>query len=499
MTTLTSGGRRVSLQTIERAHQIADALDGETGVMAGRLDPRVSQQDLDVADVHPSLQQVRREGMTQGMRRDVLGDAGVLGRLLHRPAHDIDRQGLIIDRRAGEQPDFWLPGLPIPLAQHGQDLRGQDGVAVLPAFALLNTDDHPCTVDIRDLERHQLGDAQSGGIAQGEHDLVFEVRRVIEQPGDLVGGQHDRQLVGLTDVFGDGEHGLARQRDGVEEAESRDALIDGGDRQAASGQIEPEEAKIIGGRLVGRAVDKFGEAFDAVDVGDLGLGCQAADRHVVNQALTKRGNGRGCHGKLLSWLKYGASFSRQVGREFYNPAAGLIWSINSQRPLVLRATGQSMPKRLLLVCLVFALIAGLQGCSAIVGEALHGDTKPVMVEKRGDNILLHVSGDDGKAIITSGISVYSMRDNHSGDVCYWMIDVDPSVPAESRDPVLMPILYGQSFPGMVTKVVAMTLNPGRYLVSGDLVRVGQGKNYSARYYGEFVVNSDGSIESVTKE
>ncbi len=40
-------------------------------------------------------------------------------------------------------------------------MPGQHYVAVLAAFALLDSDDHPDAVDARDLERDHLGGAQA--------------------------------------------------------------------------------------------------------------------------------------------------------------------------------------------------------------------------------------------------------------------------------------------------------------------------------------------------
>lgn len=61
-----------------------------------------------------------------------------------------------------------------------------------------------------------IGDGHAGGIAEAEHHLELEAGGMVEQPGYLLGAQNYRQLVGSADVFGDAEHRLARQGDGVE-------------------------------------------------------------------------------------------------------------------------------------------------------------------------------------------------------------------------------------------------------------------------------------------
>lgn len=304
MAFLGSGGRLALCDAIEWAHQIADALEGEAGVMAGRLDPCVAEQDPDVADIHAGLQQMGGEAMAQGVRRDVLADPGIFSRFLHRPTHDIDRQGLALDDRAGEQPGLGLPGLDIPLPQHRQDLRRENGVAVFPALGLLDADDHAGRIDVGNFEVDQFGNAQPSGIAQAEHHLEFEAGGVVDQAGDLVGTQRHRQLIGAADVFGDAQHRLVGLGDGIEEAQPGDGLIDAGDRQAAWRQFETKQAQVVGRRLVGRAMDERGELSDALDVGELGLGCETADGHVVDQALTERADGCGLeHRKLLFWVR----------------------------------------------------------------------------------------------------------------------------------------------------------------------------------------------------
>jgi hypothetical protein len=44
-------------------------------------------------------------------------------------------------------------------AQFGQQTRGEQGVAILAPFALLDADEHPITFDIRELEPDDFADA----------------------------------------------------------------------------------------------------------------------------------------------------------------------------------------------------------------------------------------------------------------------------------------------------------------------------------------------------
>ena len=90
------------------------------------------------------------------------------------------------------------------------------------------------------------------------------------------------------------------QGDLEEEAQGRDGVVDGG--RAGSG-LDPEEliaTHVLEAGLVGRGAEKGAEAADGADVSVLGARGEMADRHVVNQALTERADGRVGHGRLLS-------------------------------------------------------------------------------------------------------------------------------------------------------------------------------------------------------
>jgi len=69
----------------------------------------------------------------------------------------------------------------------------QHCLAVFTAFALLDPQLHALGVDIADLERDHLGDAQPGAIGGGECRLVLRPRRRLEQQRDLLDTQHGRQ------------------------------------------------------------------------------------------------------------------------------------------------------------------------------------------------------------------------------------------------------------------------------------------------------------------
>tara|TARA_Y100000813_G_C23956715_1_gene255249 strand:+ start:207 stop:551 length:345 start_codon:yes stop_codon:yes gene_type:complete len=59
----------------------------EVGVLLGCGELLVTEQDLDVADVHSRLQEMGGAGMAKQVRRDVLLDAGLVSILLESLSH----------------------------------------------------------------------------------------------------------------------------------------------------------------------------------------------------------------------------------------------------------------------------------------------------------------------------------------------------------------------------------------------------------------------------
>ena len=72
------GGVRFVSLTPSRSNgifDVADRADGDAGVERGRLQLRVTQQDLDHANVDALLKQMGGKAVPQGMRRHALGDS----------------------------------------------------------------------------------------------------------------------------------------------------------------------------------------------------------------------------------------------------------------------------------------------------------------------------------------------------------------------------------------------------------------------------------------
>ena len=79
-----------------------------------------------------------------------------------------------------------LPAKLPPLAQQGEHIRREHGIAVLTAFAAFDSEQHALAVDVADLEGRDLGDAQAGAVSDRQRRLMLEAGRRVEQAGDLV-------------------------------------------------------------------------------------------------------------------------------------------------------------------------------------------------------------------------------------------------------------------------------------------------------------------------
>jgi hypothetical protein len=65
-------------------------------------------------------------------------------------------------------------------------------LAIFTALTLLDPQQHALGVDIADLERDDLGDAQPCAIGGSECRLVLRPRRRLEQQRDLLDTEHGR-------------------------------------------------------------------------------------------------------------------------------------------------------------------------------------------------------------------------------------------------------------------------------------------------------------------
>ena len=283
----------------------------------------MAQQHLNDADVGAALQQMRGEAVPQRMHRDPLGQARrsasrAAGRMQHL---DVERLRLVT---AGEQPMLRTRQTPIG-PQDGEQLRRQHDGAVLAAFAVLDSDDHPAAVDVGHLEAHCLRGAQSRRIGRGQCGPRLQARHRLKKAHHLVGVQHNGQLARFAGIGDPLRYRLEPQRHAIEEPQRADRLVPRRPRNALRHQLDLEGAYVFQSEAIWRVTEITAELRNGVDVGSLGRRRQIADRHVLDHATTQRA--RLGHLKLLS---------EGVGCNTHDP---LRQEITSRQTRLSRASG----------------------------------------------------------------------------------------------------------------------------------------------------------------
>src|SRR3954452_17813962 len=202
-------------EPIERAHDHADGVGGDARIERRGLELGVPEQHLDHADVDVLLQQVGCEAVAQRVRRDPLGDPGPVSGGMDR-AVELTRGARVERVLSGEQPDL-RPGDPPPVTQEFEPPRREHRKAILASLALLDPEQHALGIDVADLERHDLGDAQARAIGGTQGGLVLWSRRRLQKARDRLGAQDDGDLARLGDERQRFGHRGPVHRDGEEE------------------------------------------------------------------------------------------------------------------------------------------------------------------------------------------------------------------------------------------------------------------------------------------
>ena len=113
---------------------------------------------------------------------------------MRRLTSQFDRAGC--DRLTRDVPRKKTPFRPycVPIGdQHLQQLGRKHHIAVLPSLALLDTNDHPLSVDGTRHQMNGLADAQAGGVADGQDSPLLDIRHTAEKMHHLFGTENDRQ------------------------------------------------------------------------------------------------------------------------------------------------------------------------------------------------------------------------------------------------------------------------------------------------------------------
>ena len=159
----------------------------------------MSQQLLDLAHVSATIEQVRREAVTQRVRRDARGQTGGVGRAPHDAPQPLATEAPTtqVHEQCGPAGcDPWTTANEPRIDRVGCGLaEGDDALAVpLPA--------HPhesiARIEVVDVDADRLGDAQPGAVHELECGPVPQpCRRAVtgglEQPDDVRDAERTRQ------------------------------------------------------------------------------------------------------------------------------------------------------------------------------------------------------------------------------------------------------------------------------------------------------------------
>src|SRR5260370_15711367 len=114
----------------------------------------MAEQQLNAAQIGSGIEQVCREGVSEYMRAQRLGDAELLAQLLTGDPHCVLKQGMVRPL-SGEEPVLGLAPSPVK-AQQIEKLGRQHDLARELALALADVNDHPLAVDVGYLQVESL-------------------------------------------------------------------------------------------------------------------------------------------------------------------------------------------------------------------------------------------------------------------------------------------------------------------------------------------------------
>ena len=120
----------------------------------------------------------------------------------------------------------------------------------------------------------------------------------LQEPHDLVGAQHHRQLLRLAGSDDALERVGPAQRDAVEEPQGADGLVDMRPRSLLRDQVQLVGAHLLQPQPVRRAAEMPAELGDRIEVGLLRRRREIADHHVLDHAPAQRADLS--HRRLLS-------------------------------------------------------------------------------------------------------------------------------------------------------------------------------------------------------
>src|SRR6266568_3916483 len=160
-------------------------------VDGGVPDVGMAEESLQCYQIASAFQAVGGKTVPHGVWAYGFSDASPFCSLLARFPSHFCRDGLIgpaVLHCAREQVRLRTHPSPV-FAQRLQQLRIQRNIPVAGAFAEVNVNDHPCTVDVAYLEIAQLGAAHTGRVKRHHHGAMEQIAGGVDQPGDLLHSQ----------------------------------------------------------------------------------------------------------------------------------------------------------------------------------------------------------------------------------------------------------------------------------------------------------------------
>ena len=187
----------------------------------------------------------------------------------------------------GGKQEFRGTGSAPVAAQYLEQARGEHGIAILLPFAMLDAEESSLRLDIGDPQSDGFADAQSGAVTDHQGGAVLEARDVIEEGEHFLLAEHDGEFVGAAGA-GEVLVGPGHFQSGqIKKFQGGDALVDGiGGELAFVEQVELILADCLNVEVFGTGAEVPGETGDQRDIVLLGAGCEIAQLHIFDHALT---------------------------------------------------------------------------------------------------------------------------------------------------------------------------------------------------------------------
>src|SRR6202045_2830464 len=154
-----------------------------------------------------------------------------------------------------------------------------------------------------DLQPDHLAGAQAAAVAKTEQRADLEVAGDGQQAPRLVRAHYQRDLLRLTDVIDLSGQIQSPQCHAKQKPHPGHDAVAIANAHAGLGEVQLEPADILRRRGIGRAIEKRRKPLAAVNVAPLRARTELPCVHVLDRAMTQRGDGIRTHRKLLSWTR----------------------------------------------------------------------------------------------------------------------------------------------------------------------------------------------------